>query len=498
MSQPSTANSPSRRAIRTPSVRHLAVFLALVGITTVLTTCSPPLPVLEEIRASGTLRMATVNSATTYYLAAAGPAGFEYDLGQHWAKVLDTDLEVVLVTNREEAIQAVQSGRAHFAAGLAETPSRKERVRFTQPYLEVTKQVVWRSGTKKPKKYGDLDGKLTLPAHIDSVEWLARNHPDIEFAVDEDANTEELLVRVANKEIDYTIADSTLVKLNQRYYPKLRVAFDLGDPSQLGWIFPVNRDPGLYNKAVAFLDEMKQSKAMQTIVDRHFGHIDRVGFVGGKSFARQVEERLPKWRKDFQKAGKSLGMDWRLLAAVGYQESHWNPAAVSPTGVRGLMMLTNATAREMNVNRLDPKQSISGGARYLKMLKARMPNMTGGLSEPDHTWLALAAYNIGMGHIMDARRLVQSASGNPDRWIEVRAALPKLTQERYFTKTRYGYARGHEAVGYVGNIRAYYDILLWMTSDREMEIPETLTEDNPETPPEKAEEKALGIDIPVL
>lgn len=446
------------------------------------------------MRASGTLKMATVNSATTYYLASDGPTGFEYDLARLWAEELGVDLEVIVVGNRDEAITAVETGKANFAAGLAISPQRAERVRFTQPYYDVMRQIIWRSGGQKPHKYSDLNDRLVLPADIDSAEWLSQNKPDLAFKIDEHANAEELLFRVADKSIDYTVADSTLVKLNQRYYPSLRVAFDLDNTSRLAWAFPLRDGTGLFNKAVAFLESVKKAKRLTAIEDRHFGHIERVGFVGGKSFARQVEERLPKWRNDFQKVANKLEMDWRLLAAVGYQESHWNPDAVSPTGVRGLMMLTNATAQEMKVNRLDPRQSITGGARYLDALKQRMPNMTGDLNEPDHTWMSLAAYNIGMGHLMDARRLVDRAGGNPDRWIDIRAALPKLTQERFFSTTTYGYARGHEAVGYVGNIRAYYDILLWMTSDQDMEIPETLTKDKPEAP----EEKALGIDIPVL
>ncbi len=470
------------------------LFLTICGVLALLSTCSPSLSILDELRASGTLKMATVNSATTYYLAGNGPTGFEYDLAKLWAENLGVELEVIVVTNRGAAIQAVKTGRANFAAGMAITPQRAEQVRFTQPYFDVMRQVIWRSGGKKPRNYEDLDGNIVLPADIDSAEWLRENKPELEFKVDENANTAELLFRVAENKLDYTVADSTLVKLNQRYYPSLRVAFDLGDASHLAWAFPLQDGTGLYNKAVAFLESVKEEKQLTTIVDRHFGHIERVGFVGGKSFARQVEERLPKWRNDFQDVARKLEMDWRLLAAVGYQESHWNPDAVSPTGVRGLMMLTNDTAREMQVDRLDPRQSITGGARYLDAMKERMPNMAGALAEPDHTWMALAAYNIGIGHLMDARRLVERAGGNPDRWIDVRAALPKLTQERYFPRTKYGYARGHEAVGYVGNIRAYYDILLWMTSDEDMEIPETLTQDTPVTP----EEKALGIDIPVL
>ena len=473
-------------------LRLLLVLVALAAIG----TCAPPRTLMQQIQTIGTLRMATVNSATTYYLSGQGPAGFEYDLARLWADKLGVTLEVVVVADRDAAVQAVLGGRAHFAAGLAVTPTRAEQLRLTPSYRDVTRQVVYRRGTTRPGDFQALDGRLTLPGDLAITDWLAREHPQIEFRRDPDANAEELLVRIARGKLDYSIAPADLVSLNQRYYPALRVAFELEEKAHLAWAFDPDTEQVLYNRAVAFIAGMADAPAMRRIVDRYFGHADRLGFVGGKAFARQVEERLPRWRGDFEAAGERLGFDWRLLAAIGYQESHWNPDAVSPTGVRGLMMLTTRTAREMKVDRLNPRQSIRGGARYLKALKQRMRAMNGHLSEPDLTWMALAAYNIGMGHLMDARRLVQSAGGDPDSWIDVRQTLPKLTQERHFSKTRYGYARGHEAVGYVGNIRAYYDILLWMTSDEDMAMPDSLTRPAPaETTPE---EKALSIDVPTL
>ena len=145
---------------------------------------------------------------------------------------------------------------------------------------------------------------------------------------------------------------------------------------------------------------------------------------------------------------------------MGYQESHWNPDAVSPTGVRGIMMLTEATARQLGVeDRVDPRQSIFGGARYLRRIKRKIPER---IAEPDRTWLALAAYNIGFGHLEDARILTQANGGDPDRWEDVREHLPLLADPKWHTRTRHGYARGGQPVHYVENIRYYYDVLLWL------------------------------------
>jgi len=160
----------------------------------------------------------------------------------------------------------------------------------------------------------------------------------------------------------------------------------------------------------------------------------------------------------FKAAAKKYHIDWRLLAAIGYQESHWNPKAISPTGVRGIMMLTRKTATELGVNRLDPASSIEGGAKYYSQI---LNKMNPDIPQPDRSWLAMAAYNIGYYHLQDARRITRLRKQNPNYWLDVKKSLPLLTQKKWYSKTRYGYARGYEPVQYVENIRSYYDILKW-------------------------------------
>jgi membrane-bound lytic murein transglycosylase F len=174
--------------------------------------------------------------------------------------------------------------------------------------------------------------------------------------------------------------------------------------------------------------------------------------------------------------------DGRLLAAIGYQESHWDPAAISPTGVRGLMMLTRNTASVLGVeDRIDPAQSIPGGAKYLEQLKARLPSS---IKEPDRTWFALASYNVGYGHVQDARAITEQMGKEPDLWAHVKDNLPLLAQHSWYSNTRHGYARGWEPVMYVENIRNYYDILVWLTegddSKPEIDLP-TVAENDAKT-----------------
>jgi membrane-bound lytic murein transglycosylase F len=245
------------------------------------------------------------------------------------------------------------------------------------------------------------------------------------------------------------------------YFPNVRVAFDLGDGRDQRWAVALGEDNSLLNEINTFLDKMQKNGMLQRLKDRYYGHVDVLGYVGAYTFAQHLQERLPKYEKHFQAAAKQEQVDWRLLAAIGYQESLWQPAVTSKTGVRGLMMLTQSTAQAMGVsNRLDAKQSIQGGAKYFAYVKEQLDDS---IQEPDRTWLALASYNIGTGHLDDARKMAENEGLNPNKWLDVKKMLPRLSQKKWYSKTRYGYARGGEPVSFVANIRRYYDILTWVT-----------------------------------
>jgi len=458
--------------------------LTLAAFALTLATCTARPGLLEQIDTLGTLKVATVNSATTYYLDADGPTGFEYDLARAFADKLDLKLDILVLPDRRAVLEAVATGRAHVGMGVAVSDARREQVRFTPPYAATRLEAVYRVHQTKPETLEDLSGALALPADTALADWLRDRHPDIEFSIAPKANTEELMDRVASGALDVTVANADIVAMNQRYYPNLRVAFDLPDVRQrLAWAFTPKRragtDDALYNEAIAFLETIKKNGRMRILRDRYFGHVERLGFVGGQEFARQVDDRLDRWRGYFKTAASEYALDWRLLAAIGYQESHWDKDAVSPTTVRGIMMLTKAAAEEVDVsNRRDPQQSIDGGAQYFVQMYERLPDA---IKAPDRTWFALAAYNIGYGHVMDARRLLSARGRDPNLWVNLRDALPWLTQERYLSETKYGYARGLEAAAYVGNIRAYYDILVWMTDTPNKNTkPEALEQDQSE------------------
>lgn len=448
--------------------------VAIVALALLLGTCSPSLDRLEQIEREGVLRVVTRNAPTTYYIGSEGPVGPEYDLALGFAEYLGVELEIYTVDNLSQVLPELLSGRAHVAAAaLTITPARQQEVEFGPVYRRVTQQLVYRRGSWRPRQLDQvIGGRLEVVAessYVDTLEALRLTLPGLTWLEHPTAETQELLAQVADGVIDYTIADSTAVLVNRYFHPDIRVAMDVSEPQPIAWAFRGGEDRSLLERAEAYFAEAAANGTIAEIMDRYYGHTDRFDYVGTRTFLRHVEDRLPEYQAWFQEAAAQHGFDWRLLAALAYQESHWNPRAVSPTGVRGLMMLTQDTADAMGVeDRNDPEQSIRGGTAYLRRVIGKIPDR---IPEPDRTWMALAGYNIGFGHLEDARRITEGRGLDPDRWAHVRDSLPLLTQKKWYQGTRFGYARGWEPVRYVDNIRRYYEILGWITAETRVSRP---------------------------
>ncbi len=444
--------------------------LTLVLLTLFITACDLlPQSQLDRVKDAGELRVLTRNSGTTYYEGPNGPSGLEYDLAAGFAEYLGVKLKIESPENLSQILRKMQAGAADMAAaGLTVTAERQELLNFSTSYQRITPQLVYRVGTRTPGNLDQLQGNLEVIAdssHAERLRILQDEYPNLSFLENSELDSEQLLNLVWEQVIDYTVADSNEVAISRRFYPELRVAFDISSPEPLAWAFPNGEDHSLIEKANEYLNRVKDNGQLDQLLERYYGYVTDFDYVGTRRYMKHIEQRLPDFRRWFEEAGEKTGTDWRLLAAIGYQESHWNPRAVSPTGVRGVMMLTQATMRHLGISksRLDPQASIEGGSRYIARVRNRMPER---IREPDRTWMALAAYNVGTGHLEDARVLAQSDGANPDRWIDVKKYLPLLSQKKWHKQTRHGYARGNEPVRYVENIRSYYDILVWIT-DRE-------------------------------
>ncbi len=443
----------------------MARWLSLFAVIALLAGCAPePQPNhLDSIQQRGVLRVGTLVGPTTYYHGRESEAGLEYVLASTFAEQLGVELAMVPRYSIGSLFSLLNQGEVDLvAAGLDRTPQRDELYRFGPPYQEIAQRVVFRQGSRdRPRSLEELDGELVVVAGSSHHDWLLTHraeYPDLKWRATDEQDTSELLRQVVEGDIAYTIADSHILDTHRRYYPDLSVAFTVRDNLDIGWMLAPGRDGSLYSEVIDFFGELRSDGQLEQLLDRHFGHVSNFNYVDTSLFIHAVKNKLPMYRSLFQEHAGTL--DWRLLAAISYQESLWDPQAMSPTGVRGMMMLTLPTAADMGVeSRLNPDESIRGGARYFEQMLNRIPAR---IPEPDSIWFALAAYNIGLGHLEDARVLTERQGADPDRWIDVRKRLPLLRQKKYYRQTRYGFARGDEPVRYVGNIRRYYDTLVWL------------------------------------
>jgi membrane-bound lytic murein transglycosylase F len=437
--------------------------LAAMVLGALLSTCSSPPSVLERILRSGELRVVTRNTPAAFYYGADEPRGIEYELARGYAAKLGVSLRIYI---DEQVFPDLVSGKAQIgAASLTVADARRDSVTFGPGYQQIEPLIVYRRGTPRPRKLGDLvGGRLEVVAsssHAALLEKLRAQEPLLTWIEHTERSSEELIRRVADGEIDYTVADSHLFELLRHFYPDLRVAFPLGPADQIAWALPKGDEP-LRESIAAYFAELEATGELKQILDRYYFASNEFDYVGSRAFVRHVNTRLPRYRDFFLEAERSTGIDWRLLAAIAYQESHWDPAAVSPTGVRGMMMLTEHTANMMEVgNRQDARSSVLGGGHYYLRVRRKVPERIG---EPDRTWLAVAAYNLGFGHLEDARILTQMQGADPDRWEEVRERLPLLSDKAWFSRVQRGFAPGQTAVAYVDNVRRYYEILMWLDS----------------------------------
>lgn len=417
---------------------------------------------LEKILNNKQLIVVTRNAPTVYYEGREGLSGFEYELINAYAESIGVKPVFVVKDNLTDMLAMVASGEADIAAaGLTQTEQRETDFLFSDPYYEVRQQVVCRRGGAQPDKLKDLVGlSLEVPAetsYVERLELLKQDLPELTWQVDTEHDTEFLLEKVWTRKIDCTIGDSNIVSINRRYFPELTVRFDISKPQQLAWMLPPAAE-GLQDSVNEWLKDFRQNDGLKQLINRYYGFIEVFDYVNARVFKRRVNKLLPRYKTIFQEAANKYALDWTLLAAQAYQESHWDKRAKSPTGVRGIMMLTLTTAKELGIkSRLDPKKSIYGGAQYLSDLRERLPKT---IEEPDRTWIALAAYNVGMGHIYDARKVARQEGKNPDLWHDMKEVLPLLAQKKYYKKLKYGYARGSEPVRYVDRIRDYQNRLL--------------------------------------
>ncbi|WP_018872047.1 membrane-bound lytic murein transglycosylase MltF [Thioalkalivibrio sp. ALJ16] len=465
---------------------ELGVFIVLLTMIGLRVWFQPP-SALQQLTFREELQVVLVENplGRSELSATNGHDQLELDLLHGFARELGTRIQVQRVETAAEAHRRLREQRADLAAGLLVDPGDPAIERG--PDILGIQQVLvfWRGNEANAalRNLTDLPAgtRLGFTAQSPLPEPLRQQlaaEPDATGSVGPvalpDAVTEgdaapavelvpmgtaeSLHQALASDAIDYALMNSLEFGRLRRLYPELSTAYEFEREAAVSWLFPAGFDRSLIDAAAAYLQRLRDNRDLELMVDRYMGHLEIHDLVDALTFNRRVENRLDRFRELFERMGAQYGLDWRFIAAVAYQESHWDPDAISPTGVRGLMMLTQNTAAGLGIqDRTDPEASVDGGTRYLLELHERLPER---IPEPDRTWMTLAAYNVGLGHLHDARRLAAANGDDPDRWLDVMQWLPRLAEAEWYEQTRFGYARGWEPVIYVQNIRSYYDKLI--------------------------------------
>ncbi len=418
---------------------------------------------LQKIKNKKQLDIVILNSPTVYYIGAEKKLGFEYELISSYAKYIGVDLNLTVVHTVEDALQKTREKIGDITvASISMTEDRKQEFTFGPLYDTVQEELICNNKINKNKikdvqDISDLNimvGKDT--SYEKTMKEISLVVDGLEFNTTSEYSSEQLLELVYKKKIDCTVVDSNIFSLNQRYYPELSKSLILGERQSLAWI--IQDDDGSLNDSLyTWINSFERLGHMAELKDFYYSFLSTFDYYDTKIFYKRLKTRFPKYEKDFKGAAKKYNVPWMILAAQAYQESHWNPHAKSHTGVRGMMMITLTTAKQIGVkNRLNAKESIYGGAKYLKSIEKRLPEAIKGKSRWAFT---LAAYNVGMGHIHDAQTLARELNKNPYRWNTIKEVLPLLSQKKYYKNLKHGYARGNEPVKYVTSIQNYLDLI---------------------------------------
>lgn len=422
---------------------------------------------LEEVKRRGVLRVLTRNNSEDYFIARGLERGFQFELASAFARSLGVRVAFVVPPSREALIQALLGGEGDIvAAGMTVTPARAEKVRFTRPVLEAPRVVVTKEGIEKPPT--TVKDLTRFPIHLsfrsttyrDALELAAKNGVKLDLVdVTDGVEMDEMMRRVAEGRYAATIADASLLSHARSFGLEVEGRIMVGQPHKKAWaVHPAA--PSLLEAADSFIAESAKNGLHRILYARYY--------MTRSKWARRAQEE--EYRADeagkispyddlFRKAGEETGLDWRLIAAVAYTESRFDPTAKSNWGAVGLMQVLPSTAKGIGVrgDLTDPVVNVRAGARYLKRLVARFEQDE--IEKRQRVRFAVAAYNAGLGHVLDARRLAAETDRDANRWFHnVEEALLLKRDRKWHEKTRYGYCRAGETIAYVSAVQARYDV----------------------------------------
>ena len=430
---------------------------------------------LEQIKASGTLRALTVYSGTSYFLYKGRPMGYEFELLERFAEYLDVDLEMIVVKNINELFEKLNNGEGDIIAhGLTITTDRKEEVSFSN-HLYLTKQVLvqkkpdnWRGMSWTKLKKALVHDTIDLLGDTISIRSMTSYKERIYNLSDElggtihinllsgELATDEIIEKVVNGDIKYTIADNNIASIMATYYPILDVKVLVSFSQRIAWATR-HDSQNLLNATNNWLKQIKRKIDFNVIYNKYFKNKKYFRRRIKSNFYSLNNQQISPYDGLIKKHSKVLNWDWRLVASQVYQESKFDPRVSSWAKASGLMQLMPNKAKELGVtNRSDPEQSIKGGTKYLKRIWKNFEHIPDSIQR---TKFAMASYNCGMGHVFDAQRLAEIEGLKKDVWDDhVETMVLKLSKPEYYNNpiVKYGYVRGLEPYNYVKQIFERY------------------------------------------
>ena len=468
-----------------PTSRHWLLALTVGG--TLMAGCQAAergpgtVDTLEDVRSRGVLRVATLNAPTTWYLGTHGPEGLEYELARDFARSLGVKLDMNAVSDPDALRRALQSGSVDLvAAQITPDASWQAAGLASEPYDQIVQQWVYRKGRPKPRSLTEIAAARIVVGQDSPEAQVLQQHAgslasEIEWLEIPRGSEIDPFDAVSDGIADVALVDAYRLVFQRSLHPELAVAFQFPVKRPVAWLVPTNGE-GLRAAVNRYFAAERRSGRLQRRIARWTATSGSMRAVTAREFRTLHEERLPPLQPFFEQASVQTGVDWRLLAALAYQESQWNPRAESPNGAQGIMMLMPQTAKSLGVkNPLDPRESILAGARYFAQVREQIPAR---IPEPDRSWFAIAAYNIGYGHLESARVITQLRKLNPDRWTDVRTSLPLLSEPQWHARVKTGYARGWEAAYTVDRVQQFANVLAWRSTQSPPAVnatPDTVT-----------------------
>lgn len=416
---------------------------------------------LERVHAKNQVVVLTTRSPLIYSRTKSGEIyGIDYDLLEDFAGTYGIKLKYKIYKDESEALEGLRRGEGDFVAARMRPPQKNSGF-LLGPSYEDTRLGLFCQSRLQVQNIRDLNTRRVVMLGKDNQnefdQRLIQFAPFIDLDVKKAGKSRDLIRSVQDKTYDCAVAEEVSGRMALRYSPGVEFVHGLSEKYSLRWILsPENHD--LMVLMQSWFQQASRNDEIMRVMDRYQTYIEELDKNDLRTFRRNLFAVLPHYKKTFVEAAQEHSLPWQLVASVAYQESHWDPAARSFSGVRGLMQLTTDTAEHLGVeDRTDPIQSIWGGSKYLRYLLDKIPLS---VNSKDRLALALAAYNIGYAHLRDAQKLARKMGYNPYSWRHMREVLPLLASDRYADKLEYGTARGGETVAFVERVKSFYNYMI--------------------------------------